>query len=897
MGWMRYFRRGHWDEERARELESYVEEETADNIARGMSPLDARRAAYRKLGNPTLIREDIYAMNTLTRLESVLQDVRFGARLLRRNPTFTLVAVLTLALGTGANAAVFQLVNAVSLRTLPVSDPHELVEVRVDSHDRGRTGRFMSRRPMMTHALWEAVRDRQDAFSSMLAWSPAVFDLAGGGELRPAQGIWVSGSFFQMLGVRAAHGRVFTPADDVRGCSSPGVVLSDGFWRREYGGDPGAVGRTIRLDGGRFDIIGIAAPGFFGVEVGRSFDVAVPLCSEPLFRGAESGMDRLDSWFLAAVGRLKPGWTLDRASAHLRAISPPIFRDTLPPTYLPETARSYLEFDLMAVQAHTGVSGLRTAYATPLTILFGVTGLVLLIACANLANLMLARAAARAREVGVRLAIGASRSRIVRQLLSESLLLAVIGAAAGLVLARWLGGFLVRFLSTDRVPLFLDLAFDWRVFAFTAAVAGAACLLFGLAPALRATSAARPTAVLGTRGATDGVEPFTLRRALVVAQVALSLVLVVGALLFARSLRNLTTLDPGFREDGIVIATLDLRRAGVPTESRRAVFDTLLERFRALPGVERASEAAIAPITGSGWNNAIVIDGALQPGIVNFNAVGPGYFHTLGTRFISGRDFTAHDAVGSAPVAIVNDEFVRKYLAGADPMGRVFHWQDPPGREPAPRYQIVGVVENSKYTDLREDLPPIAYMPALQEREPGPSLEVILQATASLPIVTGAAAQMIREVNPAIAVQFETMERLVHESLMTERLMATLSGFFGALAMLIATVGLYGVMAYMVARRRMEIGIRMALGASRAAVVGMIVGEAARLLAVGLAVGALLAVWAARSARTLLYGVEPSDPATLALAVVVLGSVALAASWLPADRASRAEPTAALRAE
>ena len=897
MGWTRYFRRRQWDEERARELEAYLQEETADNIARGMTPDDARRAAHRKLGNPMLVREEIYEMNTLRVIESAWQDLRYGARLLLRNPTFAIVAILTLALGTGANAAIFQLVDAVRLRTLPVADPHELVEVRIDTRDKGRTGRFMSRRPLLTNTLWEHVRDRHEAFSSMLAWSPRTFDLAGGGEARPAQGLWVSGSFFEMLGVRASHGRVLSAADDVRGCSAPGVVISNGFWRREYGGDPRAVGRTLLLDGHRFDIVGITPPEFFGVEVGRDFDVALPLCSETTIRGALTLMDMPDGWFLAAMGRLKPGWTLARAEAHLRAISPPIFKETLPPTYVPADAAAYLDFQLIAVPANTGVSGLRGTYQTPLYILLGVTGLVLLIACANLANLMLARATARQREISIRLAIGASRWRVVRQMLSESLLLALIGAAAGLFLARWLSAFLVRFLSTDQAPLFLDLEFDWRVFAFTAAVAAVACLLFGLAPALRATSEARPSATLGTRGSSEGGERFTLRRALVVVQVALSLVLVVGALLFGRSLRNLTTLDPGFREDGVVVVNLDTRRAQLPPESRRAIYTTIVERLDAIPGVDSASEAFIAPMSGSGWNNRIVMDGELQDGIVNFNAVGPDYFRTLDTRLVAGRDFGHRDAIGSTPVAIVNELFVRKYLAGVNPLGRVFHVQDSPGREPEPRYEIVGVVADSKYTDLREELPPIAYVSVLQERELDPFLQVLLHSNMAPAAVTAAATQVIREINASISVQFQTMERLVSDSLVSERLMATLSGFFGALAVLIATIGLYGVMSYMVARRRMEIGIRMALGADRGTVVRMVVADAARLLGIGLVVGLGLAIWGGRSARTLLYGLEPWDPVTLAMAAGALGGVGLIASWLPADRASRAAPTAALREE
>jgi predicted permease len=895
MGWTRFFRRQHWDDERARELQTYFEHEVDDNIARGMTPVEARHAARRKLGNATLVREEIYDMNTIAFLETAWRDLRYGARLLRRNPTFAIVAILTLALGTGANAAIFQLVDAVRLRTLPVVNPHELVEITIETHGKGRTGGFMGRRPMQSNVLWERIRDSQQAFSSVMAWSPQRFDLADGGEVRPAEGLWVSGTFFDTLGVRASRGRLIGPADDVRGCASPGVVLSDAFWRREYGGDPGVLQRTILIDGHRFDVIGVTAPGFFGVEVGRSFDVAIPLCADPILRGERTRLDRGDQWFLSIFGRLKPDWTLERAAAQLKAMSPAIFKETLPARYVPEDARSYLAFLFKVDPAGAGVSNLRQAYSTPLWILLGVTGLVLLVTCANLANLMLARATAREREIGIRLAIGASRRRIVRQMLSESLLLAVVGAAVGLLVARWLSGFLVVFLSTDQNPLFLDLAFDWRIFAFTALIASAACLLFGLAPALRATGSSPAVTVLGGRGATDGRERFTLRRTLVVIQVAVSLVLLVGALLFARSLRNLMAVDPGFRQDGVLVVNLDLQRANVAPENRRELYDAIVERLKAVPGVDGAAEAAIAPISGNGWNQRIVVDGKVQDGAVNFNAVSPGYFQTLATPIVKGRDFTLRDNRSSVPVAIVNELFVKKHLGGGDAIGRRFHIEDSPGEEPQPRYEIVGVVADTYYNDLREERVPITYVPVLQEREIDPFLQVVLHSSIGIGGVTPAVSRVIQEFNPTIAVQFTTMERLVTNSLTSERLMAALSGFFGGLAVLIATVGLYGVMSYMVARRRMEIGIRMALGADRGTVVRLVVSDAGRLLAVGLLVGVPLAILAARTARTLLYGLQPWDPITLTLGALTLGGVALVASWLPAYRASRVAPTAALR--
>jgi predicted permease len=852
---------------------------------------EARRAAHRQLGNVTLIREEIYQMNTIGFLESAWQDLRYGARLLRRNPLFAIVAVLTLALGTGANTAIFQLVDAVRLRTLPVDRPERLVELRIDNRGKGRTGRFISRRAMFTNRLWERVRHEQQPFSSVMAWSSATFDLAGGGEVRRAEGLWVSGSFFETLGVRPALGRVIAPADDTRGCGQPGAVLGYGFWQREFGGDSRVLERSILLDGQPFDIVGVTPASFFGVEVGRAFDVALPLCAEPIFRPAESALDHPTTWFLGVMGRLKPDWTAERASAHLRSISPALFRETLPDGYVKEDSDAYLAFLVEATPAGTGVSPLRNAYATPLWVLLGVTALVLLISCANLANLMLARATAREREIGVRRALGAGRWRIARQMLSESLLLAAVGAAAGLILAQWLSGFLVASLETAGNPVFLDLTVKWRIFAFTACIAIVSCLLFGLAPAVRATAPA--SAMLGTRGASDGRERFTARRALVVVQVALSLVLIVGAVLFARSLRNLMTLDPGFRQNGIVIASLDLRRAGIPAENRRALYNEVIRRLSAVPGMTSAAEAFIPPMSGSGWNNRVVVDGKLQATLVNFNSVGPGYFRTLGTPLRAGREFNEHDHAQSIRVAVVNETFVAKIFGGANPLGRIFHVDAPD--ETSPRYQIVGIVADTKYRDLREELTPIAYLAATQDTDLSPFLRAVLHTGIGVAGVTPAVTQAIREINPTISVRFTTMETLVRDSVNSERLMATLSGVFGALAVAIAIIGLYGVMSYIVTRRRMEIGIRIALGADRSAVVRMVVREAGVLVAAGIVVGAVLSVLGGRSAAALLFGLEPWDPVTLAISIFLLAAVSLLASWVPAYRASRLSPTIALR--
>jgi predicted permease len=893
MGLRRFLRRREWDEERARELQAYIDHEIDDNLARGMTAEQARAAACRRLGNRTLIREDIYTMNSLGFLETLWIDLRYGARLLRRNPTFAIVAVLTLALGTGANTAIFQLVDAVRLRTLPVDRPEELADVRVVKAPNGRTGQFNGRWPMLSYPLYLKIRQDQRVFADVAAWGATSFDLAQGGEQRPGQALWVSGNFFPLVGVRPAIGRLISPADDVRGCR-PVAVLGHAFWQRERGGDRGIAGQTILLDGHRVDVVGVAPPEFHGVDVGRDFDVAVPICAEPVFRGASTGLEKSDVWFLAGLARLRQGVTIDQASAHLAGLSKGILAATVSPRYTASDAKDYLEMELGALPATSGLSGLRRSYGASLNILLGVTALVLLIACANLANLMLARATAREREVAVRLAIGASRRRIVRQLLSESLLIAAIGAAAGVLVAQWFGRALVAFLSSTDNPLFVDLPLDWRVFAFTAAVALAACLMFGLTPAIRATrTSPGSTMKAGGRGTTDGRERFGVRRALVVMQVALSLVLVVGALLFARSLRNLTTMDPGFRQDGVMTVTMDLRRTGAPAEGRAALQRRVLEQIRAMPGVRTAAHAHTTPVGANSWNDTVLIGGTVQKGMVDFNAVGRGYFDTLGIRLIAGRDFDVRDTPQSPRVAIVTESFVRQYLAGRDPIGQSFQIAAAPG-EPRASYEIVGVTADTKYSGLREPFAPLAYL-AMTQQEPGRFMTIVLRSDVAHGAVTAAATRAIAAVHPAITIQYQSIRDQIDRSLLRERLMATLSGFFGGLAVLIATIGLYGVMSYMVMRRRVEIGVRMALGADAGSVVRMIVREAALLLLAGLVIGGALALYAARTADTFLYDLKSSDPATLASAMGALAAVTLLAGWVPARRASRLAPTEALR--
>jgi len=836
-------------------------------------------------------------MQTLARVTDLWQDLRYGARLLRTSPGFFAVATLSLALGIGANTAIFELLNAVRLRMLPLAHPEQLAELKIAENEHCCSGNFSDRNPNFTYLQWEQIRTHQQAFSGVFAWGDVRFNLAEAGEVQFAEGLWVSGQFFRTLGVRPQLGRLLDDEDDRPGCGSPSAVISYAFWQREYGGVPEAIGKKLSLDGHPLVVAGVTPAGFFGVEVGRNFDVAVPVCAEPWIAGEQSHLAKRHHWWLAVMGRLKPGWSVDRAAAQAKAMSPAVFETTVPPNYRADGAKYYTEYKLTATPAGSGVSSLRKRYEQPLLLLLGIAGLVLLIACANLANLTLARASAREREMAIRLAVGAGRGRLIRQLLAESFLLTMIGAALGAGLARWLSSGLVSFLTTGSNPLFLQLEPDWRVLAFTAAVAVLTCMLFGLTPALRATSTPASAAMkAGGRGLTSPHERFGLRRLLVVSQVALSIVLLVGALLFSGSLEKLTSLDAGFRQEGLLITGIDISRLHFPAARRQVFYRDLLAAVRATPGVEQAASADIVQISGDGWNDVIEIFGQKSEGrmVPWFDGVSAGYLRTMGTPLIAGRDFDDRDTPSSPEVAIVNREFSRKFLGGGDPIGKQFRVLSGPG-EPEHIYQIVGLVKNSKYQNLREDFKPLVYVAAGQRKDPGMGENLMVRSSLPVGTLMSRLKETIRGQNADTSVQFQVFKTQVEESLLRERLMATLSGFFGFLAAVLATVGLYGVISYLVAKRRNEIGIRIALGADRLGVVRLVLGEAGLQVALGLAVGTVLAVAAARTATSLLYGLEPGDPLVIGAADALLASVAFLASLLPALRASRLEPMAALR--
>ena len=830
-------------------------------------------------------------------MTSFWRDLRHALRFLRRSPGFTFVAVLTLSLGIGANTAIFQLIDSIRLRTIPVKNPQELGTIRIADRHWG-SGQFSSQYSQLTFAMWEQIHKRQEGFSEIAVWSDQQFNLATGGEVRKAKGIRVSGDFFHVLGVEPILGRLLRPEDDQPGCSMSGANISYAFWQRNFAGDPSVVGKRLTLDGNSFQVIGVTPPGFNGISIGDTFDVAVPICVEPIIHPRNNRLTMRHAWWLASIGRLKPGWTIARANAQILAVTPAILQETIPPVYDAEGTKKYLEYKLGAFSASTGFSELRHDSETSLWLLLGISGLVLLIACANLANLMLARASVRERQITIRRALGATRWRIVRDLLSESLLLAVAGSVCGLFLAFAISRTLVAFISTQQNQIFLDLGMDWRVLAFTTALAVLTTISFGLAPALRATRA-EPATLLqsGSRGATVGRERFSLRRILIVSQVGLSVVLLMGALLFVRSLRKLTTLNVGFQQTGILVTYVDFTHLQLPEERYTEYKRDLVKRVEAIPGIESAAHAMMIPFGGMNWNDDVINEGLDQDaGVVWENFLGPGYFQTIGTPLLAGRDFDDRDTATSVKVAIVNQAFVRKILKGADPLGKRFRIHEHPGK-PRPLYEIVGVTGDNKFQDMHEEFLPFMYFPATQEEKPSPDDQILIRSSLPLTSLIASMKDTIADVNPGIDLEFRVLKTRIHDSLMQDELMATLSGFFGFLAALLAAIGLYGVMSYMVIQRTKEIGIRMAIGAERVDVLRMILREATVLTVTGLVIGTALALGSAQAAKSLLFGLKPRDPLTVVMAVVTLSAVAALASFLPAYRASKLDPLTALRYE
>jgi predicted permease len=827
-------------------------------------------------------------------LSSLHRDLRFALRQMRRTPVVSGVALLSLALGIGANVAIFSLVNALILKALPIHEPDQLVQLQLtDTNPRNHTTSF-------TNPQWEYLRDHQDFLPGVTAVGYARFNLNVTGEMRMVPGLYASGQFLETLGVTPVIGRSFTADDDRRG-SEPIAILSHGFWQREFGGDPHVLGRPVALDGHAFTIIGVTPPEFFGVRVGTTFDVMIPLANEAIIRGAESSLDRRSSWWLSLFARLAPGQTMAQAEARLRALQPQLREATMPQDWRPQDQATYIQDPFGVIPAATGISSLRDRYSQALYVLLGIVGLVLAIACANMANLLLAQSVARRRELAVRLSLGAGRRQLVRQLLVESIMLSVAGALAGLAIAAWGSRALVAMLSTRTNFTFLDLSMDWRVFAFTAGVGGLTGLLFGVLPALRGTALAPADALRDhSRGIVSGGGRLNVGHGLVALQVALSFVLVFGSTLFVRTLVGLTTQNTGFESTNVLIATVDLRRTQAEDTARLPMFQQVREAVAAVPGIDAVAATFVTPVGGSTWQLRVIVPGFDGPESERgalFNATTPDYFRVMRTPMLAGRDFSPGDAANRPPVTIVNEAFARKFYAGQNPVGKTFVWERF-GRERKDRqFEIIGLVADAKYRTLREEPQPTFYAPLAQMDEISTAIRFAIKTTASPWSSRDAILHAIDGVNKDIVVDFRTLEEDLGAAVMQERLIASLSAFFGGLALLLAALGLYGVMSYSVSRRRNEIGIRMALGAEPDRVITMVLKHVAMITVAGILVGVAGAVGTGRFVNTLLFNLATGDRTMIAVTAVTLAAAAAVAGYLPARRAARIDPMTALREE
>ena len=914
------------------ELRFHIEMKADENVAAGMTPDEARYAALRSFGNAAVKREDARATWGWIWLEHFVQDLRYGLRALRQAPGFTAVAVLSLALGIGANTAIFSLIDAVLLKTLPVQDPQNLVAMDWTSkgwpdvmngisgsmnNDRA-SGRMTS--PSFSYPMYEQLRIRNHVFSNVLALAgnSSEFNLGYHGEPGRADGELISGTFFETLGVQPALGRMLTPEDD-RLESSPAAVISYRYWESHFGREAGIVGKSITLNGVPFTVVGVCPPEFFGVQPGQAVDVWAPLHQQPHVeprwapQHVQAGgkqitpgwlFEQSDRWWVVMIGRLKPGVTERQARAEADVILQQSIAARIKPGAKPETI-PHLE----VTAASKGLDGLRRQFSKPLAVLMVVVGLVLLIACANVANLLLARGTSRQREMALRLAIGARRSRLIRQLLTESVLLAALGGALGFVLAFWSTDLLVAFMSSGRDALHLTVKPDPWVLGFTATVSVLTGILFGLSPALRSTRLDLTPALKASDAREMSTAPGTSARqmrrigvgkTLIVAQVSLSLLLLVGAGLFVRTLTNLENVNTGFDERNLLLFGINPTQAGYKGQRLIEFYQDLMRRAAAQPGVRSVSMSGATLISGS----MSTLDTFIQNppkiadkdgGVIAYvNEVGPNFFETMGIPLVLGRTIHDADVVGAPEVAVVNEEFARKFLDGGNPVGRRFGFE---GKKSSGEIEIVGVVGNARYDDLRHDIPATVYPAALQDTDIG-AIHFEVRTGGDPNLMVPAIRRVAQGLDNNLALyDVHSQREQVDEYLFQERLFARLTGFFGSLALLLGCIGVYGVMAFAVTRRTREIGIRMALGANRSEIVGMVLRETLALVAIGVTLGVLAALEASRLVASFLFGLKPNDPLTIAGAALLMVAAAAFAGYVPARRASRVDPMVALRYE
>jgi predicted permease len=914
-----YLRRDQFDRGLAEEMQFHLELKAEENVRAGMAPAEALAAARRQFGNQTLLREVSREMWGVRSIETLFQDLRFGVRMLRKNPGFTAVIVITLALGIGANTAIFSLTNAALLKKLPVKDPQQLVFFMVAGRQGMGTG--------FSYPLLQQFNQNNHSFTGIIAANAPgrmrIAESGRGGQVELVQAGRVSGNFFSELGVRGVAGRMLTEDDDSPTGGQPVAVISYSYWKHRFGLDPGVIGRKITLDDFPFTIVGVAPPGFFGIEVGSKTDLWWPIRMTPQVISGNQSLNESGHRWLYLMARLKPDVNLEQAHAEMNAVFRRHLNEIAPErlaSSTPAQRRNYFERNIQLVPGGTGFTWLREQIKQPLLILLIVVGLVLLIACANVANLLLARAATRRKEIAVRLALGAGRFRLIRQLLTESLLLAALSGALGLLLAQWGARLLLAYLPQERTTTF-DLAPDAQVLAFTLAVSLLTSLLFGLAPALHATRLDLTSSLKDAVGGGAGLSRLMPHKLLIVTQVALSLFLLVGAGLFVRSLQNLKSLDAGFDRENVLLFSLDTP-SGYPLAQRVNLYRRVLERLEALPGSRAASLSSFSLLSGAGMNSNIVVEGYANRPDEDMDChrlwVGPNYFATMGIPLLQGRDFGPQElqsqggsfadqsvvsqapqpsATPSAPLAaVINQTMARYFFRDENPLGRRFRVQN--GWLQGIPIEVIGVIKDAKYYNLWEQTPRTYYLSFFQRPREEQAGTMLLRSFADPASTTTAIQRAVRELDPqAQVVNLRTMNEVVDRSLLQERFVAQLGSFFSLFALLLASIGLYGVMSYATARRTREIGIRMALGARTADVIRLVLREAMLLVSVGVVIGLGLAFAATRLVASMLFGLGPTDPLTIALAVLLILMVAALAGYLPARRATQVNPMVTLRNE
>jgi predicted permease len=880
------------------EMQLHLELRRQQQEESGVAPKDARAAAYRRFGNPTLVRERSYTEWGWSWLEGLLQDLLYGLRAMLRSPGITIVALLSLALGIGANTAIFSLMDAVMLRSLPVKNPQQLVMLG-EAHATGITDSF-GVTELYSYPFYRQLQKRNQVFSDTAAVLSMRSDVhgfvSGRTTAEPMHVQLVSGNYFATLGVEPMMGRLLIDQDDRVESAGPIAVVSYGWWQKALGGDPRVLNRTLKIADTTYSIVGVAPPEFFGTTVGESLDIWVPLSMvkqiPPYFNAYSDNFAEA----LFIIGRLKPGVSVARATTNVNLLYQQILREFRGGALSQRETAALKEAYVPLTPFSAGVAGPRRHFSDPLKLLMGIVGLVLLIACANIANLLLARSTARVREFAVRQSLGAQRSRLIRQLLTESLMLAVAGGALGLALAAGAGRLLLRMISSGKNPVSLDLSINIHVLLFTLVITLITALLFGTIPAFRATKLDLTKSLKDGQGAANGHGKSPLAKALVISQVALSLLLVVAAGLFLRSLVNLTRVDTGFRREGVLRVALDPTSMGFQKDDPRLQerYRQIEEQVSALPGVHAASFASFVFHEGY-WSSDISVPGAdKHPDVdVIHNVIGNGYFNALQIPLLAGRTFGPQDTATSQKVALISKRTARTLFPNGSPVGRHYFFGNPSDKD---EREVIGVVGDVKFRDLGEKPVAMDYVPAAQN--PMYLGDLVVRYSGNSALISPGIQHAIHDVDNKIPItDIATLDEWVSGSITNQRLIAQLSTFFGLLAIFLSAIGIYGLMSYVVGRRTNEIGIRMALGAERMHVRWLVMREVLVLVAIGIAIGVPAALLSSRLVASMLFGLSATDAASLLAAVAVMLAIAALAGYLPARRASRVDPMVALRYE